>query len=635
MLNTLVALGKEIAQQQGEWDNLVEIPKFEEKNNDEEPITNYVLIVTFDVDEQTINFKNGTHSFGVKTSSIKYRNINSELWGRRGDPWMVTCTYPKKLPILQKSIFGKPEEDIGKGLFQKSLLRSYPDAKDTLFYRALEACYSLRNVQIDRERKGIDVLVSEYISEKISLPRNHKIVLLTVAIKAESLGIIEPTLLCQLDGYDLYIKRNFSKGSISVNGNEEKLCYVTGKRSLNVALPTFPDREDMNNIFVTTTINYASNFEKKAFTNNYQIDIDIQKALRNGSNYIRGKLNNQRCSVRIANTEHFIIPVFLKTAEIDLKFELDNIQKLSEWVFTTKQLDNLIEGLGSESGSALYWINYIAYASDGNSVKVINHIKDVSSVWFHNIIQKDIEQSNLISTYFNQKRFNLSTIYYSIPIRKDHEKKNDALKLLSQILEQRKISKQKLFNYFTELILCHYYNRYRSYSNIPPQPERFDYAIRDGVLKYQFLINLLKSLNLTDMDMEEIEKNAVEGNDRPDKLKQFFEDMGYSHQQQSLYWLGRIVWRIGKAQMDKDHKQMPVLNKISYNGMDYSKIQRLFIDSFELATQYRVAGDIKFYSNMFQQNFPGDLSLWKITPQEAVFYILSGFSLYINNNEKQ
>ena len=135
--------------------------------------------------------------------------------------------------------------------------------------------------------------------------------------------------------------------------------------------------------------------------------------------------------------------------------------------------------------------------------------------------------------------------------------------------------------------------------------------------------------------MEEIEKITPKNIQSQDKLTQFFEDMGYSPQQQSMYWLGRIVWRIGKAQSDKDHKQMPVLNKVNYNGMDFSKIQRLFIDTFELATQYRIAGEIKFYSNMFQQNFPGDINLWKITPQEAVFYLLSGFSLYINNNEKQ
>lgn len=628
MLNTLIALGNEIAQQQGEWDNLVEIPKFDEKNKDGEPITNYVLIVTFDIDAQIITIKNNFHAFGVQSSPVKYRNIKSELWGRNGAPWMVTCSYPKKLPILLKSIFGKKEYDFGQGSFQKSLLKSYPESRDSLFYKALEACYTLRNVSIEEEKKGIDVLYSEFISKKVTLPKNHKIVLISIAIKSESLGISEPVLLCQLDGYDQYIKKNFLKGSITGKDNNEKLCYVTGKRSSNVSIPSFPDREDLNKIFVTTTINYANNLEKKNFTNNYQIGADIQKALQNGSNYIRGKLNNQRCSVRIANTEHFIIPAFLQTENIDLKFEMDYIQKLSEWVFTTKQLDNLFEGLRSEN--SLFWINYIAYASDGNSVKVVNHIKDVSSIWFYTIVNKDNEQSNLISKYFNSKRLNLATIYYAIPIRKDHEQKNDALKLLSQILEQRKVPKQKLFNHFTELILCHYYNRYPSYSNITYKPENFDFAIRDSVIKYLFLFNFLKSLNLTDMEVNE--KPTLESKDSSDKLKQFFEAMGYSPQQQSLYWLGRMVSKIGTAQFKKGHTQKPVLNKINYNGMDYAKIQRLFVDTFELATQYRIVNEINFYSNSFTQIFPADERLWEITPQEGVFYILSGFSLYFDNN---
>lgn len=631
MLNTLIALGNEIAQQQGEWDNLVEIPKFDDKSKDEEPIINYVLVVTFDIDQQTIVVENNVHAFGVESSPIKYRNLNSELWGRRGDPWMVTCSYPKKLSILQKSILGKPEEDTGQGLFQKSLIRSYPEARETLFYKALEACYSLRNIQIDEEKKGIDVLDSEYISKKLSLQRNHKIVMLTIAIKSESLGINEPTLLYQLDGYDYYVKKNFVKGADQDTETKESLCYVTGKKSTKATLPSFSDREDLNKLFVTTTINYASNFESKDFTKNYQIDLDIQKALQNGSNYIRGKLNNQRCSLRIANTEHYIIPVFLDTENVDIKFELDHIQQMSEWVFLTKQLESTFESLGMESESSLYWINYIAYTSDGNSVKVINHIKDVSSVWFREIVRKDNEQSTLISNYFNQKKSNLSTIYFAIPIRKDHEQKNDALKLLSQILEQRKVQRAKVFNHFTELILCHYYNRYRSYSNITFKPESFDFAIRDSVIKYLFLINLLKSLKLT--DMEENEKPFTESIESTDKLQQFFRDMGYSPQQQALYWLGRIINKVGTAQYIKGHKQKPVLNKINYNGMDHSKIQRLYVDAFELSTQYKIVNEINYYSKMFSQAFPADGKLWILSPQESVFYILSGFSLYFDNNQ--
>lgn len=629
MLNTLITLGKEIAQEQGEWDNLVEIPIF----NEDESIENYVLIITFDIDRQTIVVENNLHAFGIESSPIKYRNLKSELWGRNGDPWMVTCTYPKKLPILQKSIFGKVNSDSEQGLFQKALLRSYPEAKETLFYKALEACYSLRNVEIDEGKKGIDVLENEYISKKLLLPRNHKIVMLSIAIKSELLGINAPTLLCNLDGYDYYVKKNFIKTAEQGKEMKESLCYATGKKSDKTISPTFSDREDLNKLFVTTTINYAPNFNKKDFEKNYQIDLDIQKALQNGSNYIRGKLNNQRCSVRIANTEHYIIPTFLDPENIDMKFELDQIQQMSEWIFSTKQLENTFESLGMDAESPLFWINYIAYASDGNSVKVINHIKDVSNVWFGNIIRKDMEQSELIFNYFNQRRSNLSTIYFAIPIRKEHEQKNDALKLLSQILEQRKVRYTKVFNHFTELILCHYYNRYNSYSNIMYKPEDFDLAIRDSALKYLFLINLLKALKLIDKDMEENEKPLAENEERADKLQRFFSDMGYSPQQQALYWLGRIISKIGTAQYNKNHKQKPVLNKINYNGMDHSKIQRLYVDAFELSTQYKIVNEINYYSKMFSQLFPADETLWTLTPQESVFYILSGFSLYIDNNQ--
>jgi len=627
MLNTLVALGKEIAKQQGEWDSLIEIPKLYDKSKDGESISNYVLVITFDIDEKTINVGNDLRAFSVKTTPTKYRNIRSELWGRRGDPWMVTCSYTKKLPILQKSIFGKPEEDKGQGLFQKSLIKFYPEVKGTVFYKALEECYSLRDVTIDKNITGINVFDSEYISKKISLPKNNKIVLLSVAIKSETLGIKEPTLLCHLDGFDFYVKKRFSKKTNQETNISESLCYVTGKESKDVILPSFSDREDLNKLFITTTINYANNFNKKGFNRNYQIDSETQQALQNGSNYIRGKLNNQRCCVRIANVEHYIIPAFLNSEDVDIKFELDRIQKMSDWVFSTKQLNNTFESLGMESENSLFWINYIAYASDGNSVKVLNHIKDISNVWLRNIIKSEISQSAVISSYFIHKLLNLSTIYFSIPVRKDHEQKNDALKLLSQILEQREIKKEKLFDHFIELILCHYYNRYRSYSNITFQPNSFDFAIQDSVIKYLFLFNLLKSLKLTNMEENEKPSQTVNSSD---KVQKFFTDMGYTAQQQTLYWLGQLISKIGNAQFKKGHPQKPVLNKINYNGMDYNKIQRLYVDGFELATQYKIIDGINYSSKMFSKGFPADEKLWTLTPQESVFYILSGFSLYID-----
>ena len=633
MLNTLIAIGSEIAQQQSEWDNLVEIPqKITEIDNNGNLIQNHVLIVTFDIDNQSIVFDNGLQAFGKESSPIKYRNIKSEKWGRNGDPWAVTCSFPDKIEILQKSIFGKRGEDSGCGLFQNAISKKQPEIRETTLYKALISCYSLRTLELEDNKKGFDVLTSEYILQRMKgkLSRSQKIALVSIAILSSELGIGQPKLLCELDGYDKFILKQCYNSKSRLN-NEEKLCYATGRLMPNVILPEFSDREDLNNIFVSTTINYASNFNKSTLTKNYQIGKETKNALETGSNYIRNQFKNK--PLYIAGIRHFVIPTFLNYEGIDIKFELDQIQKMSEWLFSLNELTNLIEGIRDEDDGNIFWINYIAYDSDGNSVKVINHIKDVSSVWFHTIVRKDMEQSNLISNYFNQKRSNLSAIYYAIPIRKDHEKKNDALKLLSQIMEQRKVSIQKLFGHFAELILCHYYNRYRSYSNITPQSEHFDYAISDSVIKYQFLINLLKSLNL--IDMEENRNTALEGNESPDKLEQFFIDMGYLPQQQALYWLGRIVWNVGRAQKEKEHSQMPVLNKINYNGMDHSKVQRLFIDCFKLATQYRIVDRIDYSSKQFSRNFPAKEEFWKVSQQEATFYILSGFSLYINNNEKQ
>jgi CRISPR-associated protein Csh1 len=630
MLSTLISIGKEIAQQQGEWDNLVEIPKkVSEIDNNGNTIQNHVLEIVFDVDNKKFVFEDRLRAFGKENSPTRYRNIKSEKWGRNGDPWMVTCSYPDKIEILQKSIFGKKGEDIGCGLFQNAISKKQSEIKESLLYKALEFCYSLKDVQVEGGKKGIDVLSSDYISLKMKgkLSRVQKITLISIALKSEKLGISQPKLLCELDGYDKFVLNQCSKSKSKIS-NEDKLCYATGGLMSNIILPEFSDREDLNNLFVATTINYANNFQKSALSKNYQIGKETKDLLETGSNYIRNQFKNK--PLYVAGVRHFIIPTFLSYDVVDLKFELDHIQKMSEWLFSFNELANLFEGIKDEANGKIFWINYIAFDSDGNSVKVINQIKDVSSVWFLNIVKANDQQSELISSYFKQKRLNLSSIYNAIPIRVEHEKKNDALKLLSQILEQRKVQRSKVFRHFTELILCHYYNRYRSYLNINFKPDSFDIAIRDSVIKYLFLISLLKSLKL--IDMEENEKPLMESVESTDKLQQFFSDMGYSPQQQAMYWLGRIVWYIGNAQKTKEHKQMPVLNKINYDGMDYSNIQRLLVDCFKLATQYRVVDKIDFFSKQFNQYFPAKEEFWQLSKQEAVFFILSGFSLYINNN---
>ena len=79
--------------------------------------------------------------------------------------------------------------------------------------------------------------------------------------------------------------------------------------------------------------------------------------------------------------------------------------------------------------------------------------------------------------------------------KKDKEKKNAALALFKAILEQRKTDPQQLYKHFTELILCHWYGRYKAYGNIY-QNENFYFAARNAVFQYHALLYILKQLNL-------------------------------------------------------------------------------------------------------------------------------------------
>ncbi|MDZ7691707.1 MAG: TM1802 family CRISPR-associated protein [Balneolaceae bacterium] len=70
-----------------------------------------------------------------------------------------------------------------------------------------------------------------------------------------------------------------------------------------------------------------------------------------------------------------------------------------------------------------------------------------------------------------------------------------------------------------------------------------------------------------------------------------------------------------------------MIDKINYNGMDRDDIVRLRVDLFEKAKQYGKPDKVKFTDSHFGQHF--NFEHWDMNPQEAVFFILTGYSFGI------
>ena len=517
--------------------------------------------------------------------------------------------------------------------------KDFPDLAETELYETLQAMFALRS--------GFE---EEYLSEKgeadaKQLPNQwglnptEQIALIVVGVIWSKKGWNRPTYFRDIEGYKDFLRAKFI-GESSTTEKEEvspKICYASGEQSDSVQELGISDRYNLNKMFVTTTINYANAFNNKAFSKNYQVDKEIQNYLERGS-----KLLLEKYKTRIAGVDHCIIPQLFNQDETDIEESLGKIAQKSDLLFQYKKYHEIVSDVEYESDRNPYWITFLGFESDGNFFKTINIIKDVSRTHFERLILKfsevhrqfkDVESINWENVMSAGKdkplEFNLYTVYTLIPLRKDKEKKNVALALFKQILEKRPIEQEKLFGHFKDLILCHKFERYASYTNIYGNIP-FDFAIRNAVFQYLALFQALKQLNLI-KNMEEVVDQApeqvetlIELSEYQKKVEAFFDKMLYNDSQKALFYLGRVLNTVAYEQYRKGYESKPVLNKLNYNGMDKDDITRLRRDLAEKTQQFKLHRFTEPLFNRFTPLF--NYNNWSVRPDEALFFILSGYS---------
>lgn len=644
MLQSLIKIGRLKSQDLGEWDDVLDWPKIETENKNGGQVTNYVLPIIFDLDESQI--KLGELGEYNDTKTVQ-RLFNIKIQGGNNKA-IYTCVEFGGLEQIRKTFFGATGSAT-VSQFTEAIDKGFPQLKATDLYETLATIFGLRSIFENKfmtngkvDVKKILVQPKEEVeaeSQKIKLNPSEKIVLVVVQVVWSEKGWTSPTYFKDIDGYIDFLKAKFPRGTPDEAGPlESKLCYASGEYKDHVGELTIKARYNMNKMFVSTTVNYASGFDGVAFPKNYQVDSEIQKYLEQGSKYLLEKYK-----ANIAGIDHCIIPQLFSKDESDLEFTLTTISKKSDLLFQYKKLEEVITDLNyNRSEDFPYWITFLAFESDGNFFKTINIIKDVSRTHFERMIKifatthtemrqiEGVNWQNVMSAgEGNTLTFNLHTVYNLIPIRKDKVKKNEALALFKQLLEKRPISQSQLFGYFKELVLCHWYKRYTSYTNIYGK-NPFDFAIRNGVFQYLALFKVIQQLNLFN-NMEESELKEVEGapdqielSENQQKIERFFTKMDYTPSQKAMFYLGRAVSSVAIEQYKKGYESKPVLAKLNYNGMQKNEIIRLKNDLYDKMRQYKLHSFMEPIFKKFTDHF--NENQWTMKPDEALFYILSGYS---------
>lgn len=609
MLNTLHKIGEKLLEGQGIWARVVTEPKYDPDK------TNWVCPILFDCINGEINFlKEEMELLKEDKSIIEYRYIDSECWGRRGKKCAHTIE-PKKFQMLEETLFGKKDGDLGS--MMESVQDFDSELEETPFYSALK----LINEQLADQKSVLDL---QEFKDELDFGRQEEVVLFYSVIKSKDINGGKPTKLTSLDGYE-----DFIIGKFATPENLEKgMNHVSGDLSDEVFEATFSGRYNIHKVFQTTASNYASGFSD--FKKSFQSSPDTLAALDKASDYILDNLQT-----RVAGVSHVIVPSLL-SKDLD-KFDVSEMESFlnntSDLLFKYQPFQTSVEK--KLSNFDVLWINYIAFESDGNSFKIMNHIKDVNSRYLRKVIETftiaGVEFKNFIGGKY---KFNLQSVYFIIPVRDGQKsKKNEALNLFKNILEQRLIDVDALYQHFINLILCYWYERYAAFQNIR-QSKSFDYAVKDAVFKYSALFYALRKLNLIDMETATNTSEKKSENSQSEyqqRIEDFFNKMNYSEQEKAMFYLGRVLSSIATAQYKKKHESKPVLNKINFNGMDADAILRFSNDLAEKTRQYNIHRNTDWDFSRFRERF--NEKNWALTKERSVFYLMAGYSFGLTKSD--
>ncbi len=637
MLQTLIKIGKWQSQGKSEWDRFLDIPKVNTEDKKGNAIKNYILTIIFDLDRNAVIISNDNlQEFDeeniVKTIPLKVKGGNNKA--------IYTSVPSSKLNQIYKTFYGKEGEHTENGELVEAIKKIDANLLGKNFRDLLDNIFLLKEkfLEVTQEIKsnGGKEISIKAINSIFEMGKNEKISFITTSVKGKEYGFNEPTPFSKIPEYRSFLKRIYFPEPKEKSGKqEEKLCYASGERKEDVETLSLSERYSLNKMFVDTTQNYAARFDKKNINHNYQVSEENQKYLDYGSSFL---LNNGY-TTKIANVNHVIVPEFQSRTEVNWKLALEGIKKKSDLLFNLRSLDKMVENIKEEVEEQVFWINFVAFESDGNFFKATETIKDVSNFHFTKVLKifEDIDWKmreadfvdwgKVMTEYKEPRFFNLYNIYSLIPLRKDKEKKNKALDLFKAILENRPVEKRKLYDYFCELMLCHWYERYSSYNNVQNSSrEYFWVSVRNSVFKYLAFFQVLKQLTLIDMEANNTNQpvSGIEeetGNNYEIAIQEFFKKMNLNEEQKAMFYLGRML---NKVEYIQKGKTKTVIHKVNFNGMDKDDIERLRIGLMEKAKQYNAIGKVIFIDNKFGRHFNNNN--WEMSAQEAVFFLLTGYS---------
>lgn len=426
----------------------------------------------------------------------------------------------------------------------------------------------------------------------------------------------------------------------SKSTGEEQFCFICHRTRADVSskLTSGFSRTGINKLFGTTTINSAKRLEKKFYDDSYAICGDCFQDLLFGEKKV-----SKDFSTEIAKERAFIIPEGL----ID-EFDYDDIESLKHGMdlfFNKGYADDIFkdyEQSASVFSNPGYVIHFIINRTDGNSVTVLDTFEDVPTMHIVRIAELMGNHVSKLKPYI--RSMSLGTIYRMIPIRTNKKGEQlDVQRVLSvynALFTKSVLEVNVLFDYAAEALEKGFRElqkkQVQQYFNLGLNdffPEQENRYFRLVIMRYLCLLQTCKDLEILDRPIfynKGVRRMNLEGMDeRIKQAEQFLDEQSFDELPKALFYLGLLLRGVVQAQWKKNHKSKPVLNKISFQGMNEKEIRWLYQEILEKLHQYK---EMKVYHeqlmhafNQYYGNIREDGS-YPLTDQENIFYLMAGYA---------
>ena len=450
------------------------------------------------------------------------------------------------------------------------------------------------------------------------------------------------------------------------------VCHICGKQSETVdtiAYTTKLPRKSVSKVFVTTTVNYASDFE----SNNHQKNFAVCRECY--ANWMKGDAIVMR-EFRLQIAREPAVILFDGISGVIDRQEIEAFGQKIDAAFQMEQLKGRLENLKDElddENIELFEFHILFYKTGGTACAVKKTIEAVSNIRFLEVMRafQKVQRSYQLPN-FKLKTFQPGTLYGLVPVHTNTKRQQvnlgRLLELYAAVFKGHTVSAHTIFDWYTEAMSCG--NRYilsrklrneANLFNLKYAVEQYDgksaywreYYFGQMTFYYMAFLDVMRELAILggdDTDMSDQPQKDYSGLDsRLAEKEAFLDKHQFTDTARGLFYLGAAMYQVGEMQRAHDHADKPILNKVPYGGMRLSAVLPFLREIEKKIQQYRRAmlskkekAGLVYAADQYLRlayHYLGDL------PQRAeensgdesanVFYLMSGYSSCIRIDKKK